>query len=54
MLMQGMGVKAELYSSESESESDIAWNRYIDFPIVCLNWVAEKIKEIFAFTFAQI
>ena len=28
----------ELYWSESES--DIAWNEYIDFSVVCLHWVA--------------
>ena len=30
----------ELYWSERESESDIAWNGNIDFSVVCLHWVA--------------
>ena len=30
----------ELYWSQRESESDIAWNGYIDFSVVCLHWVA--------------
>ena len=29
-----------LYWSESESESDIAWNGYIGFQVVCLYWEA--------------
>ena len=29
-----------LYRSESESESDIAWNGYIGFQVVCLHWEA--------------
>ena len=29
----------ELYLSERKSESDIAWNRYIDLPVMCLHWV---------------
>ena len=33
-------IKVELYWSERESESDIAWNEYIDFSVVCLHWVA--------------
>ena len=44
--------RVELYWSEGESENDIAWNGYIDFPVVYLHWMAEKIKEIFAFDFA--
>ena len=30
----------ELYWSERESASDIAWNGYIDFSVMCLHWVA--------------
>ena len=33
-------LRVELYWSERESESDIAWNGYIDFSVVCLHWVA--------------
>ena len=34
------GLKVELYWSESES--DIAWNGYIDFSVVCSHWVAAE------------
>ena len=30
----------ELYWSEHERGSNIAWNGYIDLPVVCLHWVA--------------
>ena len=36
----GSLLRVELYWSERESESDIAWNGYIDFSVVCLHWVA--------------
>ena len=29
----------ELYWSERKSESNIAWNEYIDLSVVCLYWV---------------
>ena len=33
-------LRVELYWSKRESESDITWNEYIDFSVVCLHWVA--------------
>ena len=30
----------QLYWSEHESENDVAWNGYIDLPVVCLHWVS--------------
>ena len=35
----------ELYWGERESESDIAWNGYISFSVVCLHWVAMSSDE---------
>ena len=33
-------IRVELYWSERESKSDIAWNGYIGLLVVCLYWVA--------------
>ena len=44
----------------SESESDIAWNGYLDFLVVCLHsdvapeWVATQFPSDVAFAFARI
>ena len=43
-----------LYWSESESESDIAWNGYIGFQVVCLHWeaiISGKDQRNFRFRF---
>ena len=44
---RGQALKGQLY--QSESESDVAWNRYIVFQVVCLYWVVTKINEDFRF-----
>ena len=36
------------------SESDITWNGYLDFSVMCLHRKATKIKENFAFAFVAI
>ena len=37
-----IGVKAK-------AKSDVAWNKYVVFLVLCLHWVATKIKESFRF-----
>ena len=36
-LSKFLAFRVELYWSESERESDVAWNGYLDFLVVCLH-----------------
>ena len=37
-----------------KTKSDVTWNEYLDFPVMCLYGVVTELKKVFAFASKQL